>query len=155
MEISIRIPVSDRDYRCVLYFGNQTEWFGNLKNKVQFKTGFLCIDNLVADNAKIIEEKIKQLLKRIQMMTYDNILIENRDIDVEKIMHQVQLKKPIICLIKNRNDIEIISENYMELLEAKGLLLQIIRSGTNRRQVRTFENSERTNQNLQSTANKN
>lgn len=40
-------------------------------------------------------------------------------------MQDVEQKTPNVCLIKSDNDIEIITENYKDLQDAKGLLLQM------------------------------
>lgn len=58
-------------------------------------------------------------------MSFENVLLKSMDIDLKKVMEDVEQEKLNVCFIKIYNDIEIIIENYIEFQEVKGLFLQM------------------------------
>lgn len=149
----INIPMSERDYQAVRFFGSKIKWFKEIINKVTYIEGSLCVSDLTADNGDIFEEKIKQFWMKVGMMSSENVSLKSMDIDLKKVMEDLEQEKPNVCFIKTHNDIEIITENYTELQEAKGLLLQMssgkpkeslqLSAGkVNRRAGRTFAKTE-------------
>lgn len=149
----IAIPMSERDYEAVSYFGNKYAWFKTISNNVKYIDGSLCVIESDVVDGQDIENKLDDLIKKVQSMAYDNIPVENKKIDVQKAMQEVGMMKPNVCLLWNQKDMifEIISESYSELLEAKGLLLQKMTGKVISRKTRTFENTDVKHQHLQST----
>lgn len=156
----IQIPMSKRDYQAVNFFGNKFDWFKRISNQVVYMNGSLFISDLDADSMKNIEDNINQILRRVKMMTFDNVSINVNDLELKKAMQDVEQKKPNVCLIKSDIDIEIITENYTDLQEAKGLLLQMSVGKTkeslqlsagkvNRGAGRTFAKTEEERSNLE------
>lgn len=141
----ICIPVSEQEFKAFLHFGYTYDWFRTIANKTRYTNGCLCFDDLTMENVEIIEKKVDKLLQSVKMMSSDNIrIIEefNYGIDLKKKIKEIELKKPNICVIINDKDIELISENYMDILEAKALIQQIWQPRVNRRAGRTFAKLE-------------
>lgn len=71
-------------------------------------------------------------------MASDHITIEDKDIDIKKTLQEIEQMKPSVCFLWNKNEIEIVSDNYTDLLEAKVLIQQKMPGKTSRRAMRTF-----------------
>lgn len=145
----IAISMSEREYKVVSYFGGKSTWFKKISNIVKYKNGSLFVDELDVDDGQDTEEKLKDLFQDVQSMTSDNIQIpeEFKKDNMEKTIEEIEQLKPSVCLLWKENDIELVSGNYTELLEAKGLIQQKMSGKTNRRTGRTFTKEEK-NQNL-------
>lgn len=96
------------------------------------------------ENVRIIENKVENLLICVKKMcsVYIEIQSVHFGIDFKKKIKEIELQKPNICVIINDKEIQIISENYMYLLEAKDLIQQIWPRRVNRRAGRTFAKLE-------------
>lgn len=146
----ISISMSERDYEAVKFYGLKNGLFKNISSKVEFTNGFLAISDLSADRGNLMEKEIKELLERVKMMTSEYVLVK-KDIDIADAIEEMQQKKQNVCFINKQNEIEIISDNYTELLEAKGLLQQKMTGKVSSRKSRTFAKTEVTQEDLQST----
>lgn len=143
----ICIPVSEWAFKAFLHFGCKYDWFRTIANKTKYTNGCLCLEDLTLENVRIIENKVVNLLLCVKMMSSDNIEIpwDHFDIDFKKKIKEIELQKPNVCVIINYKEIQIISENYMDLLEAKYLIQQIWSRRVNRRAGRTFAKLEESN----------
>lgn len=145
----IAMPMSEKEYKAVSYFGDKCTWFKEILNIVKYVDGSLCINELNVDVGQDIEKKLDGLFKEVQSMTSDCIQIpgEFEKDNVKKTIEEIAQMNPSVCLLWSENDIEIISGSYTELLQAKGLLQQKMSGKANRRTGRTFTKEEK-NQNL-------
>lgn len=84
------------------------------------------LPDLSVIDLKMIKNKITELLAYIQRMSFEtcNIPINDKDIDIKKTLQEIEQMKPSVCLFWNESDIDLISDIYSELVEAKCLLLQ-------------------------------
>lgn len=80
-------------------------------------------------------------------MAEDYIPMKDKNIDIKKTLQEIEQITPCVCFLWNENNIEIISDSYTELLQAKGLFQQKMFGKANRRARRTFTKEEE-NQNL-------
>lgn len=119
-----KFPMSKRDYQAVKFFGNKLDLFKGISNHVEYTEGSLCISVVDANSIKNIADDINQILMSVKMMSSESVSINVNDLELKKAMQDVEQKNPNVCLIKS-DDIEIISENYIDLQEAKGLLIQM------------------------------
>lgn len=145
----ICISMSEHEYQAVKFFGLKNDLFKKISNKVEYINGSL-VSNLPAESGKLMEEKIEELLEKVRMMTKENVLVE-KDFDIAKAIEEVQQNKQNVFFINKQNEIEVISDNYTELLEAKGLLQQKMTGKVSSRKRRTFAKTEVTQENLHST----
>lgn len=139
------IPMSARDYEAVLYFGRRSNWFTKISYRMTHIYGNFVfnISGLADIDSEVIENKVKELLQTVHMMSSEFVLIENEDICIQKTIEEVNQKQTNVCLIRQGNDIEIISDSYKELLEAKGILLHnVTRKKREKRRKRTFVKEE-------------
>lgn len=147
----IHIPMTLRDYQAVLFFGRKSSWFRDIFKQISHINGnFVCnLPDLSVSDLKMIKNKITELLAYIQCMCIDtcNAPINDKDIDIKKTLQQIEQMKPSVCLFWNESDIDLISDNYADLLQAKCLLQQKIFRKGNKRAGRTFAKKEK-NQNL-------
>lgn len=143
----ICIPVSERDFKIVLYFGYKYDWFRAIANKIEYTNGCLCFGDLTKENVQIIEKKIYELIQSVICMSSDSIMIPRSDssVDLKKKINDIELEKPNVCVIINDKDIEVISANYMDILEAKALIQRIWKRRVNRKAGRTFSKLEESN----------
>lgn len=81
----------------------------------------------------------------IQRMSFEtcNIPINDKDIDIKKTLQEIEQMKPSVCLFWNESDIDLISDIYSELVEAKCLLLQNFFGKGYERAGRTFAKKEK------------
>lgn len=140
----ICIPDSEWEFKAFLHFGCKYDWFRTIANKTKYTNGCLCLEDLTLENVRIIENKVENLLICVKMMcsVYIEIPSVHFGIDFKKKIKEIELQKPNICVIINDKEIQIISENYMDLLEAKDLIQQIWPRRVNRRAGRTFAKLE-------------
>lgn len=144
----LSIPMNERDYKAVKFYGLKLDWFKEISKKVEYINGFLDIIDLPVDRGNLMEKKIKELLDSVKMMSFENLMVD-KNIDIAKAIEEVKQKTPNVCLIIKQNDIEIISDSYTELLEAKNLLLnqqKMTGKGKGIRDGRTFMKTEEPNQ---------
>lgn len=95
----------------------------------------------------MIKNKITELLARIKDMAEDYIPMKDKNIDIKKILQEIEQMTPSVFFVWNENNIKIISDSYTELLKAKGLFQQKMSGKAIRRARRTFTKEEE-NQNL-------
>lgn len=128
MIYDIHIPMTLRDYQAVLFFGRKNSWFRDIFKQISHINGnFVCnLPDLSVSDLKMIKNKITELLAYIQRMSFEtcNIPINDKDIDIKKTLQEIEQMKPSVCLFWNESDIDLISDIYLELVEAKCLLLQ-------------------------------
>lgn len=130
------INMSEEDFRKKLFFGDQLDWFKEISMKVYYDGKSLCIQSAVDDNNV---EKLQNLFKSIQMMSTNSFFIHCKDINVLMVMQEVERIKPTVCMLRTGDKIEIIANNYIDLVETKGLLQQKCSSGQiSRREGRSF-----------------
>lgn len=140
----ISIPMSERDYQAVEFYGLKLDWFKEISKKVEYINGFLGISDLPEDSGNWMDKKLKELLESVKMMSFENLMVD-KNINIAKAIKEVKQKTPNVCLINKQNEIEIISDSYTELLEAKDLLLnqqKMTGKGKGIRDGRTFMKTE-------------
>lgn len=147
-DVIFYIPMTLRDYQAVLFFGRKNSWFRDLSKQISYINGnFVCSLPDLSVNGLNIKNKITELLARIKDMAEDYIPMKDKNIDIKKTLQEIEKITPCVCFLWNENNIEIISDSYTELLQAKGLLQQNLSGKANRRTGRTFTKEEK-NQNL-------
>lgn len=130
------INMSEEDSRKMLFFGDQLDWFKEISMKVYYDGKNLCIQSTV-ENDRV--EKLHNLFKSIQMMSTDDFFIHCKDINVLMVMQEVERMKPTVCMLRTGDKIEIIANNYIDLVETKSLLQQKCSSEQmSRREGRSF-----------------
>lgn len=79
----LQVPMSKRDYQAVKFFGNKLDWFKRISNQVVHIEGSLFYSDVDADSIKKIEDDIIQILRRVKMMSFDNVLINVNDLELK------------------------------------------------------------------------
>lgn len=64
--------MSEEDFRKILFFGDQLDWFKEISMKVYYDGKSLCIQSAVDDNNV---EKLQNLFKSIQMMSTNSFFL--------------------------------------------------------------------------------
>lgn len=147
MIYDIHIPMTLRDYQAVLFFGRKNSWFRDIFKQISHINGnFVCnLPDLSVSDLKMIKNKITEILAYIQRMSFEtcNIPMNDKDIDIKKTLQEIEQMKPSVCLFWNESDIDLISDIYSELVEAKCLLLQNFFCKGYERAGRTFAKKEK------------
>lgn len=120
-----KVPMSKRDFQAVMFFGNKLDWFKRISNQVWYTEGSLCISVVDAESINNIENDINQILRSVKTMSFEDVLINANDLELKKAMQNIEQKHPNVCFIKSDNNIEIITDNYIDLKKVKGSLLQM------------------------------
>lgn len=139
--LNFDIPMTLTEYQAVLFFGRKNSWFRDLSTQISYINGnFVCsLPDMSVNDLKMIQNKITELLSCIKVMTADYITIKDNDIDIKKTLQEIEEMTPSVCLFWNKNNIEIICDDYTELLKAKNLLQQKMFGKNTGRTMRTFQ----------------
>lgn len=134
----ISIPMSERDYKVFCHFGSVCQWFKNIGNQLHYTENRL-ICEIPTDKGETVKTEMEKHYDKVKMMGSDYTEItENKDCSIAKTVTDVQNEYPNVCLIVNDKDIEIISENYENLLIVKTLLKHKMSGKKTNRTKRTF-----------------
>lgn len=135
----VYITMSKRDYKAFCFFGNKCKWFKKYGNHIQFDgQGLKC--NIPRDEEESVKREMEMHLKEVQMMCTVQTEIDRKKChNLSTIIQNMHKEYPNVCLVESEKDIEMISENYEDLMKVQTLLNhQMVGKKTNR-VGRTFE----------------
>lgn len=136
----ISIPMSERDFKVFCHFGN--DWLKKIVNQLHYNENSL-ICEIPTDEGETVKTEIEKHYDKVKTMVSDYTEItENKDCSISETVKDVQDEYPNVCLIVNDKDIEVISDNYENLLIVKTLLKHKMSGKKTDRSKRTFAKTE-------------
>lgn len=137
----VHIPMSERDYKVLCFFGKKYQWLKKYENHLQYD-GQSLYCYIPKDKEENVKREMDRHLKEVKTMCADYTEIDIKKCycnNLSTIIQNMQQIYPNVCLIENEKGIEIISDNYEDLIKVKVLLNHRIVGQVKRRAGRTFE----------------
>lgn len=136
----LTIAMSKQEFEVFKHFGTECQWFKKYGNSLGFnENGLIC--KISIDDEKQVKEEMIRHLQNLKTMTSDYTkIVENQDCNITGIIQAMQQKYPGVCLVINKEIIELTSDNYELLIKVKNLLEHQMSGSKNRRANRKFDN---------------
>ena len=130
----ISIPMSNRDYDVLKFFGDKRNWFKQCRNVIYFDGhGLACVVSTV--ECEKIREDIRRRQQEVNMMAFMEAKISDES---KMYIPDLTEENPNVYIRVNDKNIEIISDSYEDVLTLQNMLEQKATGKSNRRTARRF-----------------